>query len=109
LGKDAQNADKLEQLGWKLNELWKELEDPHHLQQKYNDLQKHYQSLILQMMEPKGLVSWAMNLPFDELEEFDESDAVSTETFIRKQTKVLQFLTMLMQRNCFDGLVELKL
>jgi hypothetical protein len=84
-----------------------EREDPCPLEQKYNDLAKHYQSRILQTMEPKGLVSRrAINLPFDNLEEFDGSDAVTADTLIRKEKKVMQFVTMLMQRNDFEGLVR---
>jgi hypothetical protein len=53
------------------------------------------------MMNAKGLVSRAINLPFDEVEEFDGSDAVIADTNIKKEKKVQQFVTMLKQSKFF--------
>jgi hypothetical protein len=108
LGKDAQNADKLLALEAKLSELSKELEDPRRLQQKYNDLQKRYQSLILETMDSKGLVSRAINLPFDGLNEFDGSDAVIDDTLVKRQKKVTKFVTMLTQTLFLTDSLEMR-
>jgi hypothetical protein len=106
LGKDAKNSDKLEDLQSKLSELSKDREDPCRLQQKYNDLLERHQSLIIQTMDPKGLVLRAINLPFDHLEDFDGLDAVIGDTYVKKQKKVTKFVTMLTQSNFLDGLVR---
>ncbi len=106
LGKDAQNTDKLLELRSQLSELSKKLEDPRRLQQKYNDLFERHQSLILQTMDPKGLVSRAINLPFDAIDEFDGSDAVIDDTLVKKQKKLTKFVTMLTQSKFLDGLVR---
>jgi hypothetical protein len=39
-------------------------------------------------MDAKGLVLRAINLPFDEVKEFDGSDAVIADTSLKKQKKV---------------------
>jgi hypothetical protein len=57
-------------------------------------------------MEAKGLVLRAINLPFDEVEDFDESDAVIADTNMKKQKKVQQFVTMLTQSKFFYGLIR---
>jgi hypothetical protein len=64
-------------------------------------LKRQQISLIIQMMNAKGLVSRAINLPFDEVEEFDGSDAVIADTNIKKEKKVQQFVTMLKQSKFF--------
>jgi hypothetical protein len=37
------------------------------------------------MIEAKGSVSLAINLPFDNLKQFDGSDAIIADTLIKKQ------------------------
>jgi hypothetical protein len=56
LGREAENAGAVQELQSKLSEL-------PCLQQRYNDLLKRHQSLILQMIDAKGLVLRAINLP----------------------------------------------
>jgi hypothetical protein len=57
------------------------------------------------MMEPKGLVLLAINLPFDDREGFDGSDAFTALTPIKKQKKLTKFVTMLTHSKVLDGLV----
>jgi hypothetical protein len=98
LGKRAKNAGTVHQLQSKSSQLSETIVDlAPPLQQRYDDLLKRNQSLILQTLDAKGLVSHAINLPYNEVEDFDGSDAVITDTNIKKQKKVKQFVTMLMQ------------
>ena len=108
LGKERHDANQIKELEAKIKELSEKLQrhpaDP--LLRKYNDLLKRHQRLILQIEDPKLLVSRAINLPFDNAEEFDGSDAVIAETKIKKQKKLRQFVSMLTQTLFFDGLVR---
>ena len=102
LDREAENAGAVQELQSKVSE------SPR-LQQRYNDLLTCHQSLILQRMDAKGLVLRAINLPFDEVEEFDRSDAVISDTNLKKQKKVQQFVTMLTQSNFLTDSLETKL
>jgi hypothetical protein len=107
LGKEAKNAGTIHQLQSKISELSGSIEqDLPRLQERYNDLLRRHQSLLLNTMYAKGLVSRAINLPFDQVNEFDGSDAVITDTNIKRQKKVRQFGTLLTQSKFFDGLVR---
>jgi hypothetical protein len=92
LGKEAKNAGTVHhQLQWKLSQLLTTSKDLPHLQQRYDNLLlKCHQRLILQMMDAKGLVLHVINLPFDEVNKFDGSNAVIADTNIKKEKKVRQ-------------------
>jgi LPS sulfotransferase NodH len=57
-------------------------------------------------MDAKGLVLRAINLPLDNLEDFDGSVAVTADTYVKKQKKDSKFVTMLTQSNFLDALVR---
>jgi hypothetical protein len=59
-------------------------------------------------MSPKCSVLRAINMPFDDAEEFDgsDSDAVIACTNIKKQKKVTKFVTIITQSQFLDGNVE---
>jgi hypothetical protein len=107
VGQDSRKAKQLELLEAKLSELSdKLLEENRQLRQKYSDLLQSHQRLSLKTMDAKGLVLRAINLPFEDREEFDGSDAVVTDTKIQKQKKLCLFVTMLAQSQFMDGLVR---
>jgi hypothetical protein len=107
LGKEVQTEDKLNQLQSKMRELSEKVTHPRHLQKKHDDLLKRHQSLVLKTMDPTSLVLHVINLPFEDSDEFDGSDAVINDSKVKKQEKVRQFVClMLTQTQFFDGLVR---
>jgi hypothetical protein len=54
--------------------LSKKVAQTHRLQQRYDDLLKRHQSLIFQTMDAASLVSRAINLPFEDIEECQEAE-----------------------------------
>jgi hypothetical protein len=115
LGKESLNTDKFQALDLKIKELSAKLQRPpadrlqqryDDLQQKYNDLVRRHQNLIIRIEDPKGLVTRAINLPFDNAEEFDGSDACVDDTKIKKDKKLKKFVEMLTQTNYLEGRVR---
>jgi hypothetical protein len=58
-------------------------------------------------MNPKDLVAWAKNLPFDDVGEFDGSDVVS-DTEKKRKNRVTKFLTLTFMQSCFYGRLVFK-
>jgi hypothetical protein len=63
------------------------------LQARYANLLGQHQSLLLKVTNPKDLVAWVMNLPYDDGIEFDGSDAVSN-TEKKRKNRVAKFVAL---------------
>jgi hypothetical protein len=76
------------------------------LQARYANLSGQHQSLLLKVSNPEDLVARAMNLPFEDVGEFDGSDVVS-DTENQRKNRVFKFVKLtLMQTDFFGGLVR---